>query len=996
MLKIADGLWWVPTILKSIADAVIVGGVDGCVTFMNPAAETLTGCTLEWAKGKCVSEVFPLFDEGTGRDAEPPQPTAAWELRPVDLPKRLLLRTQLGTLVPIEQTSSPIEENGTILGTVVVFRDVSEQRRHEESLRRRNERHQILSDATGKLLSNDHPEAMVTRLFETVSRHLGLDAYFHFMVNPKADGLYLDSCTGISEAEAQGIKSLHFGEAVCGTVALLKKPIVATDIQNSADEKVQVAKSFGLRAYACNPLMAGDRLIGTLSFATRNRDRFSDDELEFLEAVCHSVALAKEQQRLMNEERERADRLERSTQALIQSEYELRYALEVGRLGSWHVEFPSKEVRCSARCKADFGRGADEPFTYNDFLNCLHADDRKNVIERIEQAFATGVDYEAEYRVYWPDGSLHWISARGRPIDHPNEPTLGLVGLTLDITDRKRNEALLEQQKHILELVVLDSSLSEVLDALCRMIEKQFEAEEMHASILLIDPDGVHLGYGAAPTLPKAYSEAIVGLAIGPAVGSCGTAAFLKKPVYVSDIANDPLWTNFAELALAHGLRACWSHPILSSNDTVLGTVAMYYRHPRQPGANDLQLIDIVTRMATIAIERKRFENELHQRNAQLIEADRRKNEFLAMLAHELRNPLSSIGNAAQLLREDQSGEHRDWANEVLDRQVKHLARLIDDLLDVSRLTHGKIELQRQTIDASIVLDQAVEAVRPTIEQRGQTLTISASREPLPVHADPLRLEQVITNLLTNAVKYTPEGGRIAVAAARQDETIVLSVKDNGVGISPERIPQMFELFTQGDRTLARSEGGLGIGLTIVKTLVEMHGGTVTAASNGPGQGSTFRVTLPAASPEIQSARTPGASKTRTETDRNGRGRRLLVVDDNEDTVRSMARLLRLKGHEVATATTGVEAVERVGDFRPEIVLLDIGLPGMDGYQVAQKLRAEKEHEDLIIIAISGYGQDEDRRRTASAGFDHHLVKPIDHDALLTLIGHSCERNPTR
>ena len=394
----ADSLWWVPTILNSIADAVIVGGVDGCVTFMNPAAETLTGSTLERAKGKCISEIFPLFDEETGKAVAPPQPMAGFEVRPADLPKRLLLRTKLGTLVPIEQTTSPIEEHGTTLGTVVVFRDVSEQRRHEESLRRRNERLQILSEATGKLLSNDQPEAMVTRLFETVSRHLGLDAYFNFMVNPEADGLQLDSCAGISEAEANGIKRLNFGEAVCGTVGLLRTPIVATDIQNSDDEKVQVVKGFGLRAYACNPLMAGDRLLGTLSFATRNRDRFSDDELEFLEAVCHYVALAKERQRLLNEEKERADRLERSAEALSQSEYELRYALEVGRLGSWHVEFPSKDLRCSARCKADFGRAADEPFTYQDFLDALHDDDRGPVVERIERAFATGVDYEAEYR----------------------------------------------------------------------------------------------------------------------------------------------------------------------------------------------------------------------------------------------------------------------------------------------------------------------------------------------------------------------------------------------------------------------------------------------------------------------------------------------------------------------------------------------------------------------------------------------------------------------
>ncbi|WP_406698787.1 ATP-binding protein [Singulisphaera sp. Ch08] len=981
-----NSLPWFPTILNSIADAVIVGDMDGRVTFMNPAAETLTGSSLCQAKGKPVSEIFPLLDEESGTAIEPFPRMAALDPSRMDLPKRPLLRTRLGFLVPIEHTTSPIEENGKTVGTVVVFRDVSVQRRHEESLRRRNERLQILSEATGKLLATDQPEAMVTRLFETVSKHLGLDAYFNVMLDSEADGLQLDACAGISEPEAQGIKLRKLGEAVCDPIDLPEPSLVASEIQNSDDERVQAVNGFGPRASAYNALKAGDRLLDTLSFATRNRDRFSEDELEFLKAVCHYVALAKERQRLLNEERERVDRLERSAEALSQSEYELRYALEVGRLGSWHLEFPSNDLRCSAQCRADFGRAANESFTYNDFLHALHDDDRESVSERIERAFSTGEDYEAEYRVYWPDGSLHWIFARGRPIYHAVESTLGLVGLTLDVTSRKQNEALLEQQKHILELVVLDSSLSEVLDALCRMIEKQFEEEEMHASILLLDPDGVHLRHGGAPTLPTAYVQAIDGTAIGPAVGSCGTAAFQKKPIYVSDIANDPLWADYADLALSHGLRACWSHPILSSSGAVLGSVAMYYHRPRQPSPNDLRLIDIVTRTATIAIERKRFEIELHQRNEQLIDADRRKNEFLAMLAHELRNPLSSIGNAAELLKQDKTGEHHVWANEVLDRQVKHLARLIDDLLDISRLTHGKIELQRETIDASKILGQAVAAVRPTAELRRQKLTVSSTRGASLVHADPLRLEQILTNLLTNAVKYTPEGGQISVAIAHEDENIILSVKDDGVGIAPERIPQMFELFTQGDRTLARSEGGLGIGLTIVKTLVEMHGGTVTAASAGPGQGSMFRVTLPSLAQEIRPARAPATPKS----DRKTQLRRLLIVDDNEDTVKCMARLLRLKGHEVATASTGLEAVERVSDFKPEIVLLDIGLPGMDGYQVAQKLRAEKACKDLLIIAISGYGQEEDRRRSTSSGFDHHLVKPIDHDALLSLIDGPC------
>jgi signal transduction histidine kinase/CheY-like chemotaxis protein len=374
---------------------------------------------------------------------------------------------------------------------------------------------------------------------------------------------------------------------------------------------------------------------------------------------------------------------------------------------------------------------------------------------------------------------------------------------------------------------------------------------------------------------------------------------------------------------------------------------------------------------------------QLSEANAELREADRKKDEFLAMLAHELRNPLSAIGNAAKLARRSQAQEHQEWSREVIEKHVASLSRMIDDLLDVSRITRGQIELRRQILDVLKVISQAIETVRPLVQERNHELTVSlSSSAPLWVEADPHRLEQVLVNLLNNAAKYTNTGGKIALTARREGDSVTVTVADNGTGIPPDRIPEMFQLFAQGDRSIARTEGGLGIGLTLVRNLVELHGGSVTARSGGLGKGSEFTVRLPAvkhAGIEPSAAARPGASE------QPQKGARVLVVDDNEDSAKGMVRLLKVLGHEVETALDGPSAIEVARKQRPEFVLLDIGLPGMDGYQVAETLRAEG-FTDATIIGVSGYGEEAARRRSHQAGFDHHLVKPVDYDRLVSLI----------
>lgn len=364
--------------------------------------------------------------------------------------------------------------------------------------------------------------------------------------------------------------------------------------------------------------------------------------------------------------------------------------------------------------------------------------------------------------------------------------------------------------------------------------------------------------------------------------------------------------------------------------------------------------------------------------------ADQRKNEFLAMLSHELRNPLAAISNALELSNTATPDPATfEWSNTVMRRQVNHLAHLVDDLLDVTRITSGKIQLRTRRLDLAEVLDSSIGGLRLLFTERGQELIRSYPRGSMPIDGDPTRLEQVIVNLLTNAAKYTQRGGKIWVSAQRENGTISLSIRDNGVGIPPENIGEMFELFAQGRRSIARSEGGLGLGLTISRTLVEMHGGTISARSAGESQGSEFIVQLPVAQGEAAAA---GNTDVGSSSAQSQSSRRLLVVDDHVDTAQSLARLLRTRGNVVEIVHDGDAAISAAKSFRPDVVLLDLGLPGMDGYSVAEHLRRDENLPRPTIIAISGYGQEEDRRRSSEVGIDHHLVKPVSFAQLETML----------
>jgi signal transduction histidine kinase/CheY-like chemotaxis protein len=368
---------------------------------------------------------------------------------------------------------------------------------------------------------------------------------------------------------------------------------------------------------------------------------------------------------------------------------------------------------------------------------------------------------------------------------------------------------------------------------------------------------------------------------------------------------------------------------------------------------------------------------------ARFRDADRRKDEFLATLAHELRNPLAPLRNAAKVLRAPATdAKAREWATTIIDRQIQTMAGLLEDLLDVSKITRGQLTLHKQLTSIASIIETSVEVARPLIDARRHTLLVSLPDEPIEVEVDPLRLSQVFSNLLTNAAKYMEPDGQIEVSAQFDDGDVCIGVKDRGIGLEPDSLGRVFEMFTQVKGTLDRAEGGLGIGLALVKGLVELHGGRITASSDGLGKGSEFRVWLP--SPARRREAAVDANPQRSL--RSSRARRILVVDDNIDAAQSLAFLLQAEGHEVCVAHDGEQAFISAGDFRPDIALLDIGLPKLDGYAVAEAIRHESWGKDILLLALTGWGQNDDKRRALEAGFDFHLTKPVDLDQVNTLI----------
>ncbi len=528
------------------------------------------------------------------------------------------------------------------------------------------------------------------------------------------------------------------------------------------------------------------------------------------------------------------------------------------------------------------------------------------------------------------DGAHFWANVILTALRDAKGKLQGFSNITRDLTERRRHEESLRQSEERFRLLV--------------------EGVKDYA-IFMLDPGGHIVSWNAGAEVIKGYkAEEVLGrhFSIFYPLESVARG----WPEHELRIARKVGRFEDEGWRLRKDGSTFWANVVIT---------ALYDRDNRLYGFGK------VTRDLT---ERRRVQD--------LEESERQVNEFLAMLAHELRNPLAPIRNAVSLMQMGGlSSSMLEWYRNVIDRQVTHLTRLVDDLLDVSRITSGKIAIQNEPVEISLVVDGAIDACRPLIEERKHTLEISLPAQPLWIEGDLTRLSQILLNLLNNAAKYTPESGTIRLTAERQGEQAVVRVLDTGIGIAADLLPRVFDLFHQGNRALDRAEGGLGIGLTLVHRLVEMHGGSVEARSEGPGRGSEFIVRLPLveAPEEKNDDLTPSRSATRPQ---QAGSHRVLVVDDNRDAAESMTVLLEIWGHEVRIANDGPGALALAAEYQPDIVLLDIGLPGMDGYEVAKRLRERPGSKRMILVAVTGYGQDEDRRRAYDMGFDYHLTKPVE------------------
>ncbi|MFY9479051.1 MAG: ATP-binding protein [Aquabacterium sp.] len=573
------------------------------------------------------------------------------------------------------------------------------------------------------------------------------------------------------------------------------------------------------------------------------------------------------------------------------------------------------------------------------------------------------------------------------PVRGPQGDILGVMVTLTDVSRRVQAEQALardlQSMTRLNDLVArlvhaqdLDSALHEVLDAAISLMDAD------KGNIQLFDAKHRTLRIGAQRGFDEQFLRYFSEVDDAHE-SACGRALRLGQRVVIPDIKHESASSTLRQVASEAGYQAVQSTPLLGQNGSPMGMLSTHWRLPTQPSGHALRMLDLYARQAAQFIERSRIEHRLRQTAEELRQASRAKDEFIAMLGHELRNPLAPIQIALHLMEmRGDTASQRERA--IIGRQVHHMTRLIDDLLDVARIIRGHVTLQPVPTELWQVVHRAVETASPLIEQRRHALALDVPPTGLRVMADPVRLAQVIANLLTNAARYTPQQGQIRVAAAPGDNgDVVLSVIDNGMGISSKDLERVFDLFTQGSQGLDRSQGGLGLGLTIARTMATIHGGTLTAHSEGPDQGSRFDLTLPLMPAEDPDS--PGHSDTPAGTPR-GLGLAVLVVDDNEDAAHLLSDLLQSWGYATLVAHDGPSALQMLGSRQVDLGLLDIGLPVMDGYELAQTIHRLPRQGDTPLVALSGYGQEQDRRRSRESGFCEHLVKPVDIERLAQLL----------
>jgi PAS domain S-box-containing protein len=669
-----------------------------------------------------------------------------------------------------------------------------------------------------------------------------------------------------------------------------------------------------------------------------------------------------------------------SDMSLQDREEQLRLAVEAAEVGLWDVDVVTGALYWPARVKAMFGISADAPASLDDFVAGVHPDDRAAVVKAFAEAQDPGLRaiYDVEYRtVGKEDGQVRWVAAKGRGLFDEAGVCRRAIGTAIDITLRKEAEALqriAQQRLHLLDSIERATRTltdpGEVMQVTTRLLGQHLGATR--CAYADVEPDNNRFTIRSDWSRPGVPSSA--GVYKLDLFGPQATSNLRSgRHLVVHDVDAELGDEGGGRMFNAIGIKAIVCAGLVKAGRLV-AMMAVHQAHPRRWTEDDLRIITDVVDRCWVHIERVRDA-------AALRDQDRRKDEFLATLAHELRNPIAPMLFSLALLQRTQPAEDQARSRAVIERQARHLVRLIDDLLDVSRFNRGLVELKREVVALGPLVAQAVEAVTPAMERARHRLSVQIPEAPAWIDADPARVVQAVTNLLTNAAKYTPDQGEIRLSVRVADGKAHIALVDNGLGIEPADHDRVFEMFTQLPHTGKKAHGGLGIGLSLVKRLVDMHGGAVGVRSAGLNQGSTFWIELPlAAAPQVAAA-APG---TRGVVQPKGR---VLVVEDNVDGLAALVELIEAEGHAVRGAPDGPRALETAAQWPPDIVLLDLGLPQMDGYEVAARMRQDLGLAQARIVALTGWGTQRDREKTAAAGFDAHLTKPVAPDDLLELLG---------
>lgn len=817
--------------------------------------------------------------------------------------------------------------------------DITPQNPSEATLRERSERLAFLSDAASSLLSASDPDAFLDRIYERLAALLGLEIYLHYSLSRDGDALELRASRGLGDPQVEALRRLSLEQGVCGTAARTGKPRVVSEVQQTQGCETALLRSLGISAYACHPLIADGRLFGTLSFGTRRKKRFTHESIGLIRAVSDLVATAINRRQ--------------TEHALRESEELNRAFFEQAGIATAETGLDGRLLRVNARYCDLVGYSPEELYTMN-FTDLTHPEDRPQNQRDFERLLCGEIpQFTATKRYVRKDGRVIWVQATGTLCRDAAGRPLRILGIVDDVTERRR----------------ADESL--------RASEARFRglAEGMPHMVWETDAEGFN-------TYQSPLWHQYTG---SDAQGSAGERWLqFYHPEDRARVTHE-----WGESRRTEGRAPYDVEARIRRHDGAF----QWFRIKGEPIRDETGRVVKWVGTCTDIHARRQLEEErvrlLEAERAARAEAERAslmKDEFLATVSHELRTPLNAmLGWSQILMRGDRDPATLREGLVIIERNAKAQSRLIADLLDMSRILSGKLQLDARSVELRDIVERVVESVQPAARAKKVALALAPPSGAATVRGDPDRLQQVVWNLLSNAVKFTGRGGNVDVRVRPHEQQVELSVQDSGQGIARELLPHVFDRFRQGDPSASRRHGGLGLGLAIVRQLVEMHGGRIRAESAGPGLGARFTVYLPLA---LESAgrragrEAPGTRRAAADLD----GLTVLAVDDEPDSLSVVRRVLEDSRARVITATSAEEALRLVACERPDVLVSDIAMPGVDGYELIRRLRASQNGRALPAAALTAYVRPQDRARVLEAGYHAHLSKPVQEAELVATI----------